>query len=71
MERSWIVRERREAEAQGEDPSTVRDELEMKAEPASMGIVKAVQEVVKENIRWGGWPEPHEVEQYCAKGIFI
>lgn len=71
MERSWIARERREAEAQGEDPSTVRDELEMKAEPAPMGIVKAVQEVVKENVRWGCWPEPDEVEEYCAKGNFI
>lgn len=70
-ERSWITRERREAEAQGEDPDTVRDELEMKAEPAPMGIVKAVQEVVKENIIWGGLPEPDEVEEYCAKGNFL
>ena len=70
MERSWIVLEKREAEARGEDPSTVHDERETKAEPAPPGIVKAVKEVVKGNKRWGGWPEPHEVEHYCTNGIF-
>ena len=69
LERSWIVLEKREAEAQGEDPSTVFDELEMKAEPAPAGIVKAVKEVVKGNQKWGGWPGPHEVEHYCANGM--
>lgn len=68
MERSWIVVEKREAEARGEDPSTVHDERE--AEPAPAGIVKAVKEVVKSNRRWGVWPEPHEAEHYCRNGIF-
>ena len=71
MERSWINLEKRKADAQGKDSSTVRNELEMKAEPAPAGIVKAVKEVVKGNQRWGGWPEPHEVEHYCANGMFI
>ena len=71
MERSWIVFEKREAEARGEDPSTVHDERETEAEPAPAGIVKAVKEVVKGNNRWGGWPEPDEVEHYCTNGIFI
>ena len=70
MERSWIALEKREAEAQGEEPSTLHDEREMKAEPAPAGIVRAVKEVVKSNKRWGGWPEPHEVEHYCVNGIF-
>lgn len=71
MERSWISLEKREAELRGEDPSTVRNVLEMKAEPAPEGIVRAVQEIVRQNQRWGGWPEPHEVVQYCANGKFI
>ncbi|KAF6235507.1 hypothetical protein HO173_006190 [Letharia columbiana] len=71
MERSWIILEKREAEAQGEDPSTVRDELEMKAEPAPAGVVRAIQEIVRQNKRWGGWPMPHNVMQYCANGKFI
>lgn len=71
MERSWIFLEKREAEAQGEDPSTVRDELEMKAEPAPAGMLKAVQEIVRANKSWGGWPRPNEVVDYCANGKFI
>ncbi len=71
LERSWINLEKREAEARGEDPSTVCDELEMKAEPAPAGIVKAIKDIVSENRRWGGWPEPHEVVHYCGSGLFI
>lgn len=71
MERSWIILEKREAEAQGEDLSTVRDELEMKAEPAPAGVVKAIQGIVRENKKWGGWPDSLEVVQYCANGKFI
>lgn len=71
LERSWIVLEKREAEAWGENPSTVRDEQEMKAEAAPAGVVKAVQEIVKANKRWGGWPSPREVVQYCANGKFL
>ena len=71
LERSWLILEKREAEAQGEDPSTVRDEQEMKAEAAPAGVVKVIQEIVRENKRWGGWPDPYEVVQYCANGKFI
>lgn len=71
MERSWIVLERKKAEARGEDPSTVHNELEMKAEPASEGIVKAIREIVSENKTWGGWPDEDEVVQYCENGKFI
>lgn len=71
MERSWIILEMREAKDQGEDPSFVRHEVEMKAEPAPAGIVRAVQETVRANKRWGGWPDPYEVEEYCANGRFI
>lgn len=71
MERSWIILEKREAEAQGEDPSTIRDEQEMKAEPAPAAVVRAVQEIVRQNKKWGGWPESREVVQYCANGKFI
>ena len=71
MERSWIILEKREAEARGEDPSTVRDEQEIKAEPAPLELVKTVREIVREHKRWGGWPNPDEVVQYCAKGKFI
>ena len=70
MERSWITLEKREAEARGEDPSTVRSKFEMNVQPAPAGIVKAVRQIVGENKRWGGWPEPHEVEHYCMNGIF-
>lgn len=71
MERSWITIEKKEAETQGEDPSSVRDELEMKAEPAPAAIVRAIQEIVKEHRNWGGWPDQHEVAQYCANGKFL
>ncbi len=71
IERRWIFLERKEAEAQGEDPSTVRDELEMKAEPAPARVVEAIQEIVRANKIWGGWPENSEVVQYCASGKFI
>ena len=70
MERSWFAHEEGEAEARGQDPSTVHDEGDTKADPAPAGIVKAVKEVVKGNRRWGGWPEPHEVEHYCRNGVF-
>ena len=68
MERRWTVPEKREAEAHGEDPSNVRDELEMRAKPAPAAIVRAIQEIVKENKRWGGWPNQQEVVQYCVDG---
>lgn len=71
MERSWTTLEKTEGEDQEEDPGTVHGELGMEAEPAPAKIVKAVKETVMENLRWGGWPEPHEVEQYCANGKFI
>ena len=71
MERSWIILEQEEAEARGEDPSTVRHELEMKAEPAPEKIVRAVQEIVRQNRKWGGWPDQDEVFEYCANGKFI
>ena len=71
MERSWTTLEKTEGEDQEEDPGTVHGELGMEAEPAPAKIVKAVKETVMENKRWGGWPEPHEVEQYCANGKFI
>ena len=70
MERSWIALQEGDAEARGQDTSTVHDEQETKAEPSPPGIVKAVKEVVKGNEKWGGWPEPHEVEHYCRNGIF-
>ena len=71
MERSWTTLEKTESEDQEEDPGTVHGELGMEAEPAPAKIVKAVKETVMENLSWGGWPEPHEVEQYCANGKFI
>ena len=71
LERNWIFLEKRKAEAQGEDPSTVRHELEMKAEQAPAEIVKAVQEIVRANKSWGGWPKADEVVDYCANGKFI
>lgn len=70
MERSWTTLEKTAGEDQEEDPGTVHGELGMEAEPAPAKIVKAAKETVMENLRWGGWPEPHEVEQYCANGKF-
>ena len=70
MERSWITLEKTEGEAQEEDPGIRHGELGTKVEPAPAEILKAVKETVMENGRWGGWPEPHEVEQYCANGKF-
>ena len=71
MERSWIILEKRAAETQGRDPSTVRDELEMKAEPAPARVVRAIQVIVRANKEWGDWPNPNEVVQYCANGRFL
>lgn len=71
MERSWIDLEKKEAEAQGRDPSTIRDELEMKAEPAPARIVRAIQVIVRANKEWGDWPDLDEVAQYCANGKFL
>ena len=71
MERSWTTLEKIEGEDPEKDPGTVHGELGMETEPAPAKIVKAVKETVMENKRWGGWPEAHEVEQYCANGKFI
>lgn len=70
MERSWTLLDKREAEARGEDRSTKDDRHEMEGRRAPAGIVKAIQDIVKANKGWGGWPTPDEVEQYCAKGKF-
>ena len=70
MECSWTILEKREAEARGEDRSTKNDRHETEGRRAPAGIVKAIQDIVKGNKGWGGWPTPHEVEQYCANGKF-
>ena len=71
LERSWITLEKAEAVSRGQDPSTVRDELEMNAEPAPAAIQKIIKDIVKNNSEWGGWPERDEVVQYCTDAIFI
>ena len=71
MERSWIILEKQEAEAQGRDPSIVRNELEMKAAPAPARVVRAVQAIVRANEEWGQWPNAMEVMHYCANGKFL
>ena len=46
MERSWIALEQNDAEAQGEDPSTVRDEFGMEVEYAPIVFLLAVKMIV-------------------------
>lgn len=71
IERSWIILEKKDVEAQGKDPSTIRDESEMNAEPAPARIVRAVQLIVRANKEWGDWPNTDEVVRYCANGKFL
>ena len=71
LKRSWISLEQREAQTCGKDPSTVRAESEMKAEPAPAGIVKAVQEIIMYHQAWGGRPTSDEVVDYCMNGKFM
>ena len=71
MERSWIKFAQKDAQNRGQDPSTVRPEVEMKAEPAPAGIAKAIRDIVSENKKWGGWPDAQEIKDYCMNGRFI
>ena len=43
----------------------------VEAEPASVEIIKAVHQIISENVYWGGWPSDEEVEEYCSKGKFL
>jgi hypothetical protein len=40
-------------------------------EPATVEIVKAVEEVVMQNKQWGGWPTEREVDDYRMHGKFL
>ena len=70
MERSWILLDKREAEARGEDRGIKDDTHEMER-CAPAGIVKAIKDIVEGNKGWGGWPTTDEVEHYCANGRFL
>ena len=71
IERSWIALERSEAEAHGESLNILREEQEIRAEPAPAAIVKGIEEILKGNQQWGGLPTPREVMGYCENGKFI
>ena len=63
LERSWMDNPRGASAGLGG--------LLIEVEAAPLEITKAVEEVVMENKRWGGWPSAQEVDEYIMHGNFL
>ena len=65
LERSWLY-----YEEAGSVQAQMNDETgDIAAAPVE--IWQIVRDVIEEMHQWGGWPTDEEVEQYCAKGLFV